>query len=281
LEDEQKPKIKRIQHVADMSDERTTTLAQKLRTSSIDVCFLDLARAAASTVGRVLHNNSEFKGTGFMISNRLFLTNNHVIYNSARAMACVVEFNYELDVMGCPKAVTRFALAPNDFFVSNPREDLDFTIVAIGNRVSGKGELSDFGCCPLKDTDDEHSLGEFVNIIHHPGGNFKQIVLKAQLAAHTDEVLHYYANTRSGSSGSPVLNEQFELIGIHHYRRPTRTAMTLDGRPGPRDANEGIRISAIVKRMNSEKNRLSQKQRALLDAALDCPFRQPSLLKRV
>jgi len=262
-----------------MNDERATTLAQKLRTPSLDVCSLDLARAAASTVGRVLHNNSEFKGTGFMISNRLFLTNNHVIYNSARAMACLVEFNYELDVMGCPKAVTRFALAPTDFFVSNPREDLDFTIVAIGDRVSGKGELSGFGYCPLEGTDDEHSLGEFVNIIHHPGGNFKQIVLNAQLAAHTDEVLHYYANTRSGSSGSPVFNDQFEPIGLHHYRRPTRTAMTLDGRQGPRDANEGIRISAIVKRINSEKNRLSQTQRALIESALSCPFSHPSLLK--
>jgi len=242
---------------------------------SIDVCYLDIARAAASTVGRVLHNSSEFKGAGFMISNRLFLTNNHVIYNSAMATACLVEFNYELDVTGCPTAVTRFALAPNEFFVSNPREDLDFTIVAIGNRVSGKGELSDFGYCPLKKANEEHSLSEFVNVIHHPYGNFKQIVLSARLAAHTDEVLHYYANTRSGSSGSPVLNAQFELIGIHHYRRPTRTAMTLDGRPGPRDANEGIRISAIVKRINSEKNNLNEKQRALIDTALNCPFRHP------
>jgi endonuclease G len=280
VEDEQKPKIKRMQVVAGMNEERATKLAQQPRAPSLDVCFLDLARAAASSVGRVLHNNSEFKGAGFMISNRLFLTNNHVIHNSARAMACLVEFNYELGVMGCPKAVTRFALAPNDFFVSSPQEDLDFTIVAIGNRVSGKGELSDFGFCPLRDTDDKHPLGEFVNIIHHPGESFKQIVLRAHLAAHTDEVLHYYANTRSGSSGSPVFNDQFEPIGIHHYRKPTRIALTPDGRPGPRDANEGIRISAIVKRINSEKNGLSQEQRALIDAALGCSFRHPSLLRR-
>ena len=133
-------------------------------------------------------------------------------------------------------------------------------------------------CCPLRDRDGEYSLGESVNIIHHPGGNFKQIVLRAQLAAQTDEVLHYYANTRSGSSGSPVFNEQFELIGLHHYRRPTRTAMTADGRPGPRDANEGIRTSAIVKRINSEKNRLSQEQRLLIESALGTAFRYPSLI---
>src|SRR3990172_12041511 len=133
-----------------------------MKSPSSDVCFLVFAKSAACTVGRVLHNKSEFKGSGFMVSSRLFLTNNHVIHNSARAMACLVEFNYELTVMGCPKRTTRFALAPDVFFMSSPQEDLDFTIVAIGNRVTGKNELSDFGYCPLRDTDnDEHSLGEF------------------------------------------------------------------------------------------------------------------------
>lgn len=278
MEDEQKPKIKRIQHVADMDNERATTLAQKPRAPSLDIGFLDLAMAAAATVGRVLHNNLEFRGAGFMISSRLFLTNNHVIYDSRDALASFVEFNHELNIMGRPKPVTRFTLAPNGFFMSSSREDLDFTIVAMGNRVSGKGELSDFGYCPIGGTDNNHPLGEFVNVIHHPGGSFKQIILSAQLAAYTDEVLHYYANTRSGSSGAPVLNDQFELIGIHHYRRPTRMSMTPGGKPGPRDANEGIRTSAIVKRVNSEKNKLTKKQRVLIDTALACPFSHPSLL---
>ena len=148
MEDQQKPKIKRIQNGAYIKDERAPTLAQKPRVPSIDISFLDLAKAAAATVGRVLHKNLEFQGAGFMISSRLFLTNNHVIYDSKDALASLVEFNHELNIMGHPKPVTRFTLAPNGFLLSSSRKDLDFTIVAIGNRVSGKSELLDFGYCP-------------------------------------------------------------------------------------------------------------------------------------
>ena len=241
---------------------------------SLDVCFLGLARAAASSVGRVLQSNSVFKGTGFMISERLFLTSNHVIYDCTKAEDSLVEFNCELDATGRPKDITRFTFAPNEFFMSSPEEDLDFTIVAVGKRVLGKAKLSDFGYCPIGNNEGKQPLASSVNIIQHPGGKFKQITLcQNQLVAQTDEVLHYYAKTKSGSSGSPVFNDQFELIGVHHYRSPSRVALTPDGKPGPEDVNEGIRISAIVKRINSEKNRLSQQQRDLIDSALACPFK--------
>ena len=235
---------------------------------SLDVFFLDLARTAANSVGRVLRSNLEFKGTGFMISNRLFLTNNHVIYNYEDAKSSLVEFDHELNISGAPKPVTKFALAPNELFLSSPREELDFTIVKVGKQVFGTGKLSDFGYCSLKNTE-TCQLHKFVNIIHHPFGNYKQIILGAQLAAFSDEVLHYYAYTRTGSSGAPVLNEKAELIGIHHYRRPTRMSTTPDGKPGPRDTNEGIRTDAILKKICSEMDNLSTEQRLLITDSLN------------
>ena len=249
--------------------EQAITSEQKPSAPSLDVCFLDLARTAANSVGRVLGNDLEFKGTGFMISNRLFLTNNHVICNREDAMSSLVEFNHELNISGCSEPVTTFALAPNEFFLSSSREELDFTIVKVGNRISGTGKLSDFGYCSLKDVENIHRLGKFVNIIHYPMGSHKQIILSAPLSAFTDEVLHYYANTRTGSSGAPVLNEKAELIGVHHYRRPTRMSITPDGKPGPRDANEGIRIYAIVRRIRSEIDNLTPQQRNLVNDALN------------
>jgi endonuclease G len=275
-------KTKRKQANSGEKKEPATRLAQRARALSLDVCFLDLARAAASTVGRVLHNTLGWQGTGFMISDRLFVTNNHVIRDSPKAEEFFVEFNYELDVMKVPKPVTRFALAPNDFFMSSPKEDLDFTIVALGSRVFGKGKLSDFGFCPIKDTENKHELGMLANIVGHPEGQFKQMAIRSnRIVAWNDEVLQYYTKAKVGSSGSPVFNDDWEPIALHHWGCPTRTAYTTNGKLGPEDTKEGIRISAIVKRINSEKNRLSQKQRALIDGALGCPFRQPSLLKRL
>ena len=244
----------------------------------VDICFLDLARAASETVGRVLRHDS-MKGNGFMISDKLFMTNNHIVHDCEVAKRSVVEFNYELDQCGCPKPTTKFAFEPKDFLMKSPKEDLDFTIVAIGDRVSGESKLTDFGFCPLKVEEDKCALGEFVNIIQHPGLEFKKIVLRTgRLVAQSEEVLHYYATVISGSSGSPVFNDKFEPIAIHHYGCPSRMAFTQNGKPGPKQIAEGIRISAIVKRINSERSNLDKEQRRLVDIALAYSFSYPSLL---
>ena len=180
-----------------------------------------------------------------MVSDRLFLTNNHVIPSKKDAKQSFVEFNYEMDINGHPKAITRFALEPDEFFINNPTDELDFTLVAIGKRVSGATSQQDFGYCPLINSDDKHVLGEFVNIIQHPEGDFKQIVLREnQLVNRLDRFLEYMADTNPGSSGSPVFNDQWEVIALHHWGEPTQLT-TSDGKPIRKDLNEGVRISSI------------------------------------
>src|SRR5215813_6846848 len=106
-------------------------------TDFVGVSFLEEALAASAAVGRVVYRNLQPQGSGFMVSNRLFLTNNHVISSVAEARRFLLEFNYELDFRGNPKAVTRFELAPEVFFLTNSINDLDFTLVAVGARVGG------------------------------------------------------------------------------------------------------------------------------------------------
>jgi endonuclease G len=245
----------------------------------LDVYFVEAARAAASAVGKVVDRALDcFKATGFMISDSLFLTNNHVIENQSKAENSFVEFNYELDVTGKQKPVTRFAFAPDDFFITSPEGDLDFTIVAVGKRIFGEGELSDFGYCPITETPNKHSLGILANIVGHPDGKFKQIAIrKNRIAARNDDVLLYYTNTEIGSSGSPVFNDQWKPIALHHWGVPSRD--TINGKPAPKETNEGIRISAIVNRINSEKKNLPANQQLLITHALDSGKSFPSMLK--
>jgi endonuclease G, mitochondrial len=241
------------------------------------VSFLDLARAAARTVGRVVFPDRQPQGSGFMISDRLFLTNNHVIANPAAARHFLVEFDYELDIDGRAKAVTTFRLAPQVLFITAPEDDLDFTVVAIGDRAGGSRTLGDFGFCPLLATTDKHILGEFVNVIQHPEGDFKQVVVRENaVVSRLATVLHYLADTQPGSSGSPVFNDQWEVIALHHWGEPFLQTTTADGRPVSKDVNEGVRISAIARRLATERTGGGGAAMALLDTALKPRFRFPS-----
>jgi endonuclease G len=144
--------------------------------------------------------------------------------------------------------------------------------------VDGEGTLSDFGYCPLIGSDDKHVLGEFVNIIQHPEGDYKQVVLREnQLVTRLEKLLHYLADTNPGSSGSPVFNDQWEVIALHHWGGPTEL-VTPDGKPVRKDVNEGVRISKILSDLISKRNSIKESQRILLDAALNPQFRQPRII---
>jgi endonuclease G, mitochondrial len=60
-------------------------------------------------------------------------------------------------------------------------------------------------------------------------------------------VLHYLADTDHGSSGSPVCNNDWDPIALHHWGGPGLEIKGINGQPLPQDINEGVRISAIVR----------------------------------
>jgi len=257
--------------------------AESIQGTSADfvpVSFFDGGEAAASAVGRVVHADGSPWGSGFLVSNGLFLTNNHVIPTAADADGLRVQFNYQCDALGKEQPVTSFAFAPERFFVTDPEDDLDFTLIALAETGAGPASLESLGFCPLSDGDAKHMLGEFVNIIQHPEGDYKQVVLREnQLANRFPRVLHYSADTQPGSSGSPVFNDDWEAVALHHWGEPYLVTTRPDGTPVRRDVNEGVRISAIVEALRAARSSLGPRQQALLDAALNVPFRWPSLLQ--
>src|SRR5262249_55463714 len=201
---------------------------------------------------------------------RLFITNNHVIGSEDEAKQLLVEFDYETDERGRTRSTTRFTLDPAAFFVTDDTDDLDYTVVALGARESGDKAAADFGYCVLSDRDDKHMLGEFVNLIGHPEGGLKQLVLREnKLVSRLDTVLHYEADTQPGSSGSPVFNDEWSVVALHHWGGPHREQRRPDGQPVPAMNNEGIRASAIVTALRNHRGGLGATQQALLDEALD------------
>jgi V8-like Glu-specific endopeptidase len=58
--------------------------------------------------------------------------------------------------------------------------------------------------------------GEPVTIIQHPRGDYKKIVVSSNRVINmSDNFIYYEADTEQGSSGSPVFNQAWQLVGLH------------------------------------------------------------------
>ncbi|WP_170764721.1 DNA/RNA non-specific endonuclease [Ruegeria lacuscaerulensis] len=213
----------------------------------VNVAFLAKGARVARSVARVTNSrNGRGRGSGVLIGGNLFITNQHVIASIGQANQHILEFDFERDEQGARRAETRYAIDPS-VFVSDPVQGLDFAIFAVGNRISGPAVLADFGSSPLSDASDKHMLGEFANIVQHPQGRLKEVVLREnRLVSRFDDFLHYVADTEKGSSGSPVYNSEWQMIALHHWGSP-KGATADPTIPGSGDVNEGIRISSIVR----------------------------------
>jgi hypothetical protein len=64
----------------------------------------------------------------------------------------------------------------------------------------------------------------------------------------TDGMLHHTCDTQTGSSGAPIMNESFQIVGLHVLGGKTETEGTF---------NEGLPISRIVARSAVLKNALT------------------------
>jgi V8-like Glu-specific endopeptidase len=82
-----------------------------------------------------------------------------------------------------------------------------------------------------------------LTIIQHPGGHYKKISLQNNFVEYVDDfVVQYTTSTEPGSSGSPALSDDLDVVAIHHsggqLTEPSTKRRYL--------RNEGVRISAIL-----------------------------------
>lgn len=234
----------------------------------VSVAFLEIGARRARSVGRVAFKSGQPNGTGALIGSDLFLTNNHVIDSPAKAEQCLLEFDYERGLTGAVREPTRFRIDPS-FFITHPISGLDYTVFAVGEKWDGPGMLGTYGNAPLSDAGDKHMIGEFANIIQHPRGRFKEVVLREnRLVNRFDDALHYLADTERGSSGSPVFNSEWQMIALHHWGGPWIDGGVAGG-PSSFEINEGIRISSIVRNLRTQRRNLPAFQQERLASALN------------
>jgi endonuclease G, mitochondrial len=231
--------------------------------------YLDAGVAAARAVGRIVVSDhlgqAVAYGTGSMISPQLMLTNHHVLDSAETAATSKVEFNYQDGIDGKLLEVTTFGFDPDRFFLAD--EALDFAIVAVR---AGDEDLAPFGFNRLIESEGKALLGEFVTIVQHPRGEKKQVALRENRIVDGEQrFVHYTADTEPGSSGSPVFNDQWEVLALHHA-----SVKATEHPEFGNVVNEGVRVSAILGMVKDAQ--LPPAQRALADTVLRPPERIPS-----
>lgn len=227
------------------------------------VNYLERGAIAARAVARILirePNGRQYGwGTGFLIAPQVLITNNHVLPSSQWAVGSEAQFDYEINIKDELIGPTSFQLAPQQLFYTS--KDLDFTVVAVAtNSEDRQHTLSQFSWLPLLDTPGKSFEGEWLTIVQHPAGERKQLCVREnRLLKRADDVLWYSTDTLGGSSGSPVYNNDWFVVALHHSGVPEKKndkIQTIDGRdfnPQTMDetqikwvANEGIRASRIT-----------------------------------
>ena len=225
-----------------------------------DINYLEKGLIASRSVCRI---RFEARGggyaTGFLIAQRVLITNNHVFPEAQTARTAEAQFRYERDRDGHELTPVRFKLEPDRLFFTSKK--LDFSVVAVSARdVTGATALDTFGYLSLIDITGKVAEGEWLTIVQHPAGQLKQICLREnQLLRRTDDFLWYSTDTLSGSSGSPVLSNDWLVVALHHSGVPEKrngVIQTVLGRDFNSNVdkeddikwivNEGVRVSRIV-----------------------------------
>lgn len=214
-------------------------------------------------------------GTGFLVSPDLFLTNQHVIADAEAAKGAVITFDREMDESGRARSTTTYLLDPGRFALFSEETELDYALIAIGAKNSGSESLADFGYCILSDSPDRHRIGMSVNIIQHPRGWPKMIAIRNNLLTfRTERTLLYETDTDQGASGSPVFNDDWDVIALHHWGGAFLEKQDESGNPLPRNVNEGVRISRIYGHLEGISDSLPADRKGLLREALSFSKRQ-------
>jgi len=200
------------------------------------IAFLQQGLNAARSVAyiEVSANDATWSGSGFLISPNLLITNHHVLPEQEFLAHTTFRFNYQLDFRGNPEVFKDYTAKEGGIYHAN--KSLDYAIVELQDNPDNEWSYLTLKSQILP-------MDSRVNIIQHPNGLPKQISIQNNFVKYVDMTkIQYITSTLPGSSGSPVFNDQWEVIGLHHAGGylPEKEGGPLYFR------NEGITIKAIL-----------------------------------
>lgn len=180
--------------------------------------------------------------SGSLVGPDLILTNAHCV------MDLVTEEKYDVTTIKvnmeylAANQISNFQAQVIEAVKVNP--NLDYALLKLDKKIG-----QHYGWLEL--ADDTPKTGN-VMVIQHPYGREKEISrVDSEIAQANTVVLHYYADTEPGSSGSPVFSKNGQkIIALHHAGQCREE--NYDAKVGCKkfDFNEGVLIGLIKNQIN-------------------------------
>ena len=192
--------------------------AERLAVAGVDtllgIAFLSVGLERSRSICRLTatFGKESAHGTASLIGPGLLLTNHHVLYDwdhgGKPASAVEAWFGYELDEAGQTRQMT---VVPCDAATIEGDRQHDWAVVRTAAAPPEASRVLKLRGAPAPQKDD------YVFIIQHPEGGPKMIGLSHNLVRSVDDnVLQYWTDTKAGSSGAPVFNTGWQVVGLHH-----------------------------------------------------------------
>ncbi|MDQ2788189.1 MAG: hypothetical protein DLM60_20090 [Pseudonocardiales bacterium] len=234
--------------LAEAPDERLEKVLGGDRYQSLAWYRNGLARCRA--VAQILDANQDGIGTGFLVRGSdlhdrlppiLLMTNGHVVPENLPAADAVVVF-HGLDLDAGHRC--QFRVVRRWWYEPSESPGLDTTLLELDNYPEKVEPVPLARRLPALTQQSPRAY-----LIGHPRGLAQpQFSLQDNLLLdYDDTVVHYRSPTEGGSSGSPVFDYQWKLIGLHHsggFDTPR-----LNNYGGTYPANEAITLQAIKARL--------------------------------